>query len=424
LKPNPTPAADTGIFLGLDFGTSGARLIAIDAVRQPVFQTQHRFLENSWPEWRSILFRLLDDVPLHLRQATRGIACCGTSSTCLICDDRGNPLAPAVLYNESRPAALPPDVPRHHLAASPSSSLIKWLWFAEHHPTATFFLHQADWLAFQLHGVPGLSDYHNALKLGYDVERLEYPAWLMALPAVHLLPHVLSPGAVMGTILPSWVRSLGFNPDCRIHAGTTDSIAAFFASGARRPGQAVTSLGSTLVLKLLSERRVESVKHGVYSHRCGDLWLAGGASNCGASILERTFGRERLSALSHAIDPANSSPLDYYPLPVAGERFPVCDPDLQPRLDPRPADDVEYLHGLLESLARIEAQGYALLEALGATPVTEILTAGGGASNRGWQAIRERVIGRPIHTAINTEAAFGAALLAAEGTRLLYSSAY
>ncbi len=41
-----------------------------------------------------------------------------------------------------------------------------------------YFLHQADWLAFHLHGKLGVTDYHNALKLGYDVENLSYPAWL------------------------------------------------------------------------------------------------------------------------------------------------------------------------------------------------------------------------------------------------------
>lgn len=39
---------------------------------------------------------------------------------------------------------------------------------------------------------------------------------------------------------------------------------AFIASGASKPGQAVTSLGSTLALKLLSTRPVEDASRGVY----------------------------------------------------------------------------------------------------------------------------------------------------------------
>ena len=44
-----------------------------------------------------------------------------------------------------------------------------------------------------------------------------------------------------------------------------------------------------------------------------------------------------------------------------GDRFPINDPYLEPRLAPRPDDPIEFLHGLLESMARIEAQGYKLL---------------------------------------------------------------
>jgi len=336
----------------------------------------------------------------------------------------GEPLLPAALYNETRSPSLAYAIPVEHIAASPSSSLFKLLWSAEQTAAshARYFFHQADWLAFLLHGKPGFSDYHNALKLGYDVERLKYPSWLTRLPVSPLLPEVLKPGAVAGLLRQEFTEKLGYPSDCIVRAGTTDSIAAFFASGACQPGQAVTSLGSTMVLKLLSERRVESVEHGIYSHRCGDLWLAGGASNCGGAVLERLFGRERLKSLSLSIDPSHPSALDYYPLNGMGERFPINNPNMRARMDPRPVNDAEFLHGLLESLARIESKGYALLEALGATRVAEIFTAGGGAGNPAWAAIRERVLARPIRLATHADAAMGAALLAAAGERLLYSN--
>ncbi|MFZ5558332.1 MAG: FGGY-family carbohydrate kinase, partial [Pseudomonadota bacterium] len=205
---------------------------------------------------------------------------------------------------------------------------------------------------------------------------------------------------------------------CMVHAGTTDSIAAFLAAGVRCSGEAVTSLGSTLVLKLLSDTRVESTAHGVYSHWFGERWLAGGASNAGGAVLRQFFDDGQLAALSARIDPAAESPLDYVPLPKTGERFPVNDPALTPRLVPRPADDAEFLHGLLESLARIEARGYALLGELGATPLRRVQTAGGGAQNPAWTRIRGRRLGVPVSRAAHTEAAYGAARLARDGVRL------
>ena len=49
-------------------------------------------------------------------------------------------------------------------------------------------------------------------------------------------------------------------------AGATDGCAAFLATGVDKPGEAVTSLGSTLVLKLASEQPLFAPEYGLYSH--------------------------------------------------------------------------------------------------------------------------------------------------------------
>lgn len=69
----------------------------------------------------------------------------------------------------------------------------------------------------------------------------------------------------------------------------------------------------------------------------------------------------------------------------------------------------------LNLLASEKANGYNLLKELGATAVEEVFTAGGGAQNEKWAAIRERVLGVPVRKAEQTEAAYGAALLALKG---------
>jgi sugar (pentulose or hexulose) kinase len=224
---------------------------------------------------------------------------------------------------------------------------------------------------------------------------------------------VVAPGTVIGTVTNAIATELNLPTTCAVCAGTTDSIAAFLASGATAPGAAVTSLGSTLVLKLLSETRVDQGAYGIYSHRLGDYWLVGGASNTGGAVLAHYFTPEQLQELSSRIDPTQASPLDYYPLLKPGERFPINDANLQPRLQPRPDDPVAFLQGLLESVARIEAQGYALLQAQGATAISQVYTAGGGAPNLTWQAIRQRYLQVPILAPRHHQAAYGTALLAA-----------
>jgi len=95
-----------------------------------------------------------------------------------------------------------------------------------------------------------------------------------------------------------------------------------------------------------------------------------------------------------------------------GERFPVNDPALAPRLAPRPADDAAFLHGVLESMARIDRDAYAVMARLGAPRPAQVVTAGGGAANPAWTAIRARVLGVPVVAAATPEAAVGVARLA------------
>lgn len=412
-------------YLGIDFGTSGARAIAIDAAGNILAEIKQSFTaleaKNRAKSWQETLFFLIRKIPDSIRQQLQAIAINGTSATVMLCDARGNLLDAPILYNDGRGIqvreTLKQVAPADSPAASITSSLAKLLWWWQQPccREAHYFLHQADWLAFLLHGKLGISDYHNALKLGYDVGALCYPPWLEAFPARYLLPQVLPPAMPIAPVMPIIARKLQLPKDCHICAGTTDSIAAFLASGAREAGVGVTSLGSTLVLKLLSQVRVEAAEFGIYSHRLGNLWLAGGASNVGGGVLRHFFSEAELASLSCQIEPSRESPLDYYPLLQQGERFPINNPQLLPRLMPRPDSPVQFLHGLLESLARIEALGYRRLQELGATPVRLVYTAGGGAKNLTWQGIRQRQLGVEVRASRQAEAAFGTALLARAG---------
>ncbi|NJR72941.1 MAG: FGGY-family carbohydrate kinase, partial [Scytonema sp. CRU_2_7] len=266
-------------YLGIDFGTSGARTVVID--EQACIQAEARFLferseiSDLASDWKRALFTLLERIPQELRQQMRAIAINGTSSTVLMCDAAGKPVDAPLLYNDARGAVVMEELrsiaPSNHTVLSATSSLAKLLWMSQlpSFAQAIYFLHQADWLAFLLHGQLGISDYHNALKLGYDVEELKYPEWLENLKIKIHLPLVVTPGTPIAELRSEIADQFGFRRDCIVCAGTTDSIAAFLASGAKSPGEAVTSLGSTLVLKLLSRTRVEDARYGIYSHRLG-----------------------------------------------------------------------------------------------------------------------------------------------------------
>lgn len=432
-------------FLGIDFGTSGVRAIAIDRHLEVKCISRCSYNIRDCDTWRSALLEVIMDLPPLIRRNTQKIVIDGTSSTVLICDRLGKVITPPMIYSDACQPHILEQVknfaPSDHFVCSSTSSFAKLIALLTllneveisseqrlARQEALYFLHQADWISYLLHGRLGLSDFHNVLKLGYDIENLTYPDWLKSWARANsavILPEIFAPSVNLGKIQPDIAAQLDLPTNCLIGAGTTDSNAAFLAAvGTAKPeiGTAVTSLGSTMVLKVLSDHPVNHAQYGIYSHRfehpdLGCLWLVGGASNVGGAVLKQFFTDEQLQVFRDRLDPHIPSPLDYYPLPKTGDRFPVNDPHLAPRLEPRPDDPVEFLHGLLESMARIEAQGYELLAQLGASPVKQLYTAGGGAKNLAWTKIRDRQLNQTLQVSMQqaqqTEAAYGAALLAA-----------
>ena len=186
-------------------------------------------------------------------------------------------------------------------------------------------------------------------------------------------------------------------------------------SGSNKLGDAVTSLGSTLVIKLFSDKPIFNCEYGIYSHRLNGHWLVGGASNSGGNVLLQHFSQEQLSKMMEQLKPEESTGLNYYPLPDTGERFPINDSNKQSKIEPRPVSDVKFFQGLLEGIATIEADGYKKLQALGAIKPQRIFTTGGGSKNSAWSIIRERIGKVEVITGTQNEACYGSALLAKQG---------
>jgi 7-cyano-7-deazaguanine reductase len=426
----PAPAPRKPVYVGIDLGTSSCRVVAIDEKGELLAQagapiplpvkTESQITQDPQLWWKAVSASLTQLFKEIGADRVAAVAVDGTSGTLLLTDTKGVPLTPALMYNDARAVAEADSLleladPKSG-AHGASSSLAKLLWLKNKglDRKAAHALHQADWIAGMLTGRFGHSDYNNCLKLGYDAEALNWPDWLGTLGINRsLLPEVHKPGDDIGTVSADLAKAFGLRADTRVLAGTTDGVAAFLAAGASRPGHGVTALGSTLVLKLLSDKPVFAAEHGVYSHRLLNRWLVGGASNSGGAVLLQYFKLEQLREMTPQLDATHLTGLEYYPLPGIGERFPINDPGMQPILEPLPGDSITFFQGMLEGIAGIEAHGYQLLRKLGAPKVSEIRTTGGGAQNPAWTKIRERIIGVPLKPAHSELSAFGAALLAA-----------
>ena len=420
------PRSDA-VHLGVDIGTSGVRGVAIDgqgavvaqsSAALPPSQALEGGLRQDPERWWDAVVQVIGAVgaatPHHRIDS---LAVDGTSGTLLVADERGTPLEPACMYNDAsaghlaaRIRAVAPPESGAHGATSP---LARLLVLQERQPGARYALHQADWIAARLTGRLGVSDDNNALKLGFDPVTRTWPAWLDQLGVRRsLLPEVVEPGTPLGPMLPRVAAALGLAPGCAVVAGTTDGCASFLATGASALGDGVTALGTTLTLKLLSDRPVFAPAQGVYSHRLGQRWLVGGASNSGGKALLRFLSPARMAELVPRLRPDQPTGFHWHPLPEPGERFPVADPGMVFAPSPLPEDEVLLFQGLLEGIAEVEERAYRLLTELGAPPLRSVRTVGGGAANLAWMDIRARLLGVPMLPPANLEAGYGAAVLA------------
>ncbi len=419
---------DPRLFIGIDLGTSGVRVCGIDVFGQVKTSRALRLsppnvrgvnVEQSPLIWWKVVEQLLKHITQELTAANiAAIAIDGTSGSMLLADRSGNPLGSALMYNDARATVeaelIAQRAPKKCGAQGPTSGLAKLLWLKKQCTLRSYrILSQADWIMGRLLGQYGFSDENNCLKLGYDSIHRRWPDWMKSLELdLNWLPEVYPAGQVVGAIDPGMAHHLGLPPHTNIVTGTTDSVAGLLASGARRPGDAVTSLGSTLVLKIISTKPLFSPEYGIYSHRLGDWWLVGGASNSGGAVLRQFYSEQTLGNMTPRLQPERPTGLDYYPLTTPGERFPIADPALQPRLSPRPSDPLRFFQGLLEGIANIERLGYEKLQAFGAPYPSSIRTVGGGAKNKPWTTIRQQRLAVGCITASHTEAAYGTALLA------------
>ncbi len=470
-------------FVGFDLGTSGARISIIQPSNDSSGYQELHSQSVSWSDekryddpdaWMNAVATLLEGSAEYLLSSVASICFSGTSASCLLIDrsNAGAVTRPPRMYDYDVRrlgdpiygvrglTRLESFAPPQHTTRSPTSSLAKLLAWHEEIPLSKHeaLAHQADYLALQFlsenkacgSGPSNFrsvsSDWHNCLKLGYDVRNLCWPSWLLDclsqanVDPLKVLPEkVVSPGEPFGTISRRMAERFGLPATTVVVGGTTDSNAAFFAScpSTAKVGTAVTSLGSTLAIKQTSRSYIEDATVGVYSHRFPSVlmpaptseayWLVGGASNVGCAVLrQQNFTNDELRELSLLIDPNVDTHYRYYPLTKKGERFPVADSNKEPILHPVPSDRAEYLHGILQGISDVECGGFLALSKLGADPPIphKIFTSGGGGQNEIWRSMRQRRLTSTFKENVqalraqNSEPAFGAAVLSAAHLRI------
>ncbi|PRW63319.1 FGGY-family carbohydrate kinase [Actinopolyspora mortivallis] len=379
-----------------------------------------------WPAVRDCLARCTVELGAAAREI-RALAVSATSGTVVAVDEHAEPVTTAVMYDDRRGARQAETARRAGAARwastgivpSATSGLAHLGVLAERTGRSTArLLHTPELVGERLTGRPVATDASHALKSGYDPLRAEWAH--EALEALRIEPErlaeVVEPARSLGWVSPEAARETGLPTSCEVRSGMTDGCAGQLAAGAVRAGQVVTVLGTTLVLKAVSEELVHDPTGVVYSHRHPEGgWLPGGASNTGGEALSEVPSRRlgELDGLARARGPAG---VVCYPLRREGERFPFRSEQARGFLTGEPVDEGELHRARLEGVAFCERLALERLSELGVPVSGPVRTVGGGARSAVWCRVRASVLGEPVLRVEGAETSVGAALLAACGT--------
>jgi sugar (pentulose or hexulose) kinase len=439
-------------WIGIDLGTQSVRAVAVDDVGAlragssrplesrrtagPDGSARHEQDPGAW-------CRAVDDVLAEVVAAVDpgsvgGLAVDGTSGTVVLVDDDGTPLSPGVMYDDARGSAHVERVREagaavwdrlgYRVGATWALPTVLALRDEQPRSRVSRVRHQTDVITAHLVGHDVPTDTSTALKTGYDVLDGRWPAAVLAELGldVDALPDVVLPGQALGGVGADVAAATGLRPGTPVLAGMTDGCAAQLGAGAVRPGDWNAVLGTTLVLKGVTDHLLHDPTGTVYCHRGPQAgwWLPGGASSTGAAVLAELIEPSRFEEHTEALltDPPADLPV-VYPLSGTGERFPFAAPDARGFwLDddrPRPLDELVGAVGERAAFAAL-AEGVAFVErlcvdhvaALGADTGGRRTITGGATRNRWWNQRRADVLSTALERPDQAEPAVGMALLA------------
>jgi len=428
-------------FIGIDVGTQGARVVLLDAEGRVTANAERAFaLNNASREeqspdlwWEACLVCLKEMVSklnkgFDLSEVV-AMSVTSTSGTVIPIDMAHRPLHNAIMYSDKRSVKQAEQCTetaiKYHnkgfTAFNTSCALPKIIWFGDNYPEKAMhidqWVHAADYITGMLSGRWGVTDYTNAFKTGYDVDNYQWPTYLYTqLPLKKTwLPEVFPSGTVVGTLNPEVALITGLPGTVRVTVGITDGCASQIASGAAKPGEWNTTIGTTMVIKGVTKKQIVDEEGRIYSHRHPEgYWMPGGASNTGADWVTNEFG-DQLEMLNKAAEKLIPTGFISYPLRQQGERFPMVAPDAL-GFEPEGLSVVERFTANMEGVAYLERFAFELIEGFTNEKVNAVFTAGGGSNSEVWLRIRSNVLNLPIYKMKEVSGAVGAAILAASKT--------
>lgn len=427
------------LFLGIDIGTSGLKLVAIDDYeKQVVFSATSTYPTDypreTWAEqnpssWITALHGVLEEFskPMGTCQIA-GIGVTGQMHTLVVTDSKFSPLRPAILWSDLRGEqycqptmnAFPDLVPNLGGPLLPNYSLAKLLWIKDNEPTVYAQMSHAflpkDWIVYYLTGVLS-TDVSDAS--GTWLYNIAKRRWVESLFSNLDLPPSLFPAAnessaIVGCVanpqLPAWLQG---SP---VIAGCGDQAAAAIGTGTLTPGEVSCSLGTSGVIFSPTDEYYPAIDGRINSF-CFALpqsWHVMTVTQSAAQSFQwaaKTLGHS--SDFTADVISQSSSSVIFLPY-LMGERSPVLSSQVKGAfvgLSLNTTRD-DLLLAVLEGVAFSLYDCWSYLKPL--VPLHKFTLTGGGASSNLWSQIMADVFGHPMFIMeSNGGAAYGVSLLTA-----------
>lgn len=437
------------MYLGIDLGTSGLKLLLLDAAHRvqasvdapltlqrphPTWSEQH---PNDW--WQALetaVAQLRAQAPAAW-QRVRAIGLSGQMHGAVVINAQHEVLRPAILWNDGRAEAQCAELEQREPnsrqitgnLAMPGFTAPKLLWLREHEPAVFAHISKVllpkDWLRLRLTGesVSEMSDASGTLWL--DVARRCWSEPMLAACGLTLshMPRLVEGSEPSGTLLPALARHWGLAPDLMVAGGGGDNAASAVGIGAVHPGQGFVSLGTSGVVFLVSDRYRPAPELAVhaFAHALPGRWhqmsvMLSAASAFGwVTRLTGSVDEARLSQQVAGLGPTRRHAAPIFLPYLSGERTPHNNPKASGVFiglrSEHTAADLGY--------AVMEGVGFGLMDGLramgqGAPSATPLTLVGGGARSDAWAQLLANGLGCPLQRCegAHSAAALGAARLA------------
>jgi xylulokinase len=447
------------VFLGIDVGTSGAKVIAADAdgsvvgsasAGYPSRKIAPGWIEQDPADWWLAVCRSVRQVVERLPSGGRDVAGVGLSghmSSLVVLDPEGAPLRPCITISDGRGgkeaswlvARLGSRI-KHLTGTLPSTSDLapKLLWLKANEPEVyarmSVFVAAKDYVRLLLTGRLATEPTDAGNSLFLDVRHRRWDVDLvneMGLdPAT--LPPLVGTTEVVGGVTPSAAVETGLVSGTPVVAGGADMATSSVGTAAVAPGVVAVTIGMSAQVTT-AVRAPHPGAHGRLSfhpHAVPDLlyamgsilgggitlrWLAGalGEESELTQLGERYF--DRLSRWA-ATSPAGSGGAVFLPF-LVGSGSPDFDPEARASYVGLSLQTgrAQLVRAALEGVAYNVRESVDVLREL-EMPAERFHLAGGGAASSVWCKILASVLDVALHpTRVRDASALGAAALAAVG---------